>query len=132
MKTLPHHPPPEAAFEGDASDGLTVSADDCILDLGAAASFRASPALSSLFLPLGTPELEGVATFGPVVPDVVELESLGVCGRDTGLAAARAESSARGSSSSVAAGGAAGLLALGPLLGLGAAASGVDEGMSSN
>ena len=47
---------------------------------------------------LGGPELAGV--FCLPVPDVVELDNRGVLGLDVGLAAARADSSARGSSSS--------------------------------
>ena len=87
--------------------------------------------LSSLVRPLGGPELTGVSTFLPV-PDVVELDKRGVLGRETGRAAARADSSAKGSSSL------AGLSAV-AFAGLTAvrdevleAAVGVAEGMSSN
>lgn len=55
--------------------------------------------LSSLLRVLEGPELAGVSARRPVL-DVVALERCGVLGRDTGRAAARAESSANGSSSS--------------------------------
>jgi len=54
--------------------------------------------LSSLVRVLGGPELAGV--FCLPVPDVVELDNLGVLDRDGGRADASADSSASGSSSS--------------------------------
>lgn len=86
--------------------------------------------LSSLVRPLGGPELTGVSIFLPVPADVVELDNRGVLGREVGRAAARADSSARGSSS-------AGVESAVALAGLRVLEDDVDggsdsEGMSSN
>jgi len=82
--------------------------------------------LSSLVRALGGPELAGV--FCLPVPDVVELDNLGVLDLEGGRADASADSSARGSSSGVG-------VSADALAGLGTRfedAESPAEGMSSN